>query len=40
MDLTDGATIAWLVGAIVAMAVAAGVVGFALWYVRDDQGGS
>ena len=31
MHLTDGATIAWIVGAIVALAVAGGAIAFALW---------
>jgi hypothetical protein len=36
VDLTDGGTIAWAVGAIVAIAVAFAVVGFALWYSGDE----
>ena len=37
MDLTDGTTIAWIVGAFVALAVAGGAVVFAIWYTGDDQ---
>jgi hypothetical protein len=37
MDLTDGTTIAWIVGALVALAV----VGFACWiawtYANDEE---
>ncbi len=31
MHLTDGGTIAWIVGALAALAIAAGAVAFALW---------
>lgn len=31
MHLTDGGTVAWIVGALVALAVAGGAVAFALW---------
>jgi len=31
MDLTDGGTIAWIVGALFVLAVAGGAVAFALW---------
>ena len=37
MQLFDGGTIAWIVGAVIALAVAGGVVGFVLWYTGDDQ---
>ncbi len=37
MDLTDGTTIAWIVGALAALAVAGGAVVFAIWYTGDDQ---
>jgi hypothetical protein len=38
VDLTDGGTIAWAVGTLVAIVVAFAVVGFALWWSNDDQG--
>ena len=37
MDLTDGTTIFGIVFAIVALAIAFGAVGFALWYTGDQQ---
>jgi hypothetical protein len=37
MDLTDGGTIAWAVGALVAIVVAFAAVGFALWYSGDES---
>jgi hypothetical protein len=36
LDLTDGSTIAWAIGAIVSIVVAFAVVGFALWYSGDE----
>ena len=37
IDLTSGGTIAFVVGAIVALAVTAGAIGFALWYSGDQN---
>jgi hypothetical protein len=35
MNLADGGTIAWIVGALVALAVAGGAVAFALWQSEE-----
>lgn len=36
-DFSDGGTIAFIAGTLVALLVVVGIVGFALWYVGEDQ---
>lgn len=37
IDLSDGGTIAFIVGGLIALAVAGGVIGFALWWMGDQN---